>query len=290
MEYGQLFAFVVFADRLNFTHAARELHISQPALHVQIKKLTEAVGRPLYRRAGRALTLTAEGRRLAAYGREVEQRGRQVLAEVRGETAAAPVVLASGQGAFLYLLGGAIRRFLRQRGALRLATLPGPDAIEAVRDARAHLAVVAADAPPPDLDATRLREVGQVVVLPAAHRLARRRSLRPADLDGEAIVVAPAGTPHRAMLAQLLRAARADWTVAVEAAGWELMLHFARLGLGIAVVNDFCPVPPGMTAITLTGAPAITYHLLSRPGPRPPSIDALHALIRESLRAATMVR
>jgi DNA-binding transcriptional LysR family regulator len=282
MDYGQLAAFVVFAERLNFTHAARDLHISQPALHVQIKKLTEAVGRPLYRRAGRALTLTAEGRRLAAYGREVDQRGRQVLAEVRGEVAAGPVVLASGQGAFLYLLGGAIRRFLRHGGALRLATLPGPDAIEAVRDARAHLAVVATDAPPPDLDAARLCDVGQRVVLPATHRLARRRSIRPADLAGESIVTAPAGTPHRAMLTQLLRAAGIDWTVAVEAPGWELMLHFARLGLGVAVVNAFCPVPPGLVAIPLAGAPAITYHLLARPAPRGDATDSLRALICEA--------
>ncbi len=283
MDYGQLFAFVVFAERLNFTHAARDLHISQPALHVQIKKLTEAVGRPLYRRTGRALTLTAEGRRLAAHGREVDERGRQVLAELRGEAAAAgPVVLASGQGAFLYLLGGAIRRFLRQGGGLRLLTLPGPDAIEAVRDARAHLAVVATDAPPPDLDATRLREVGQRVVLPAAHRLARRRSIRAADLAGESIVTAPAGSPHRAMLTQLLRAARVDWTVAVEAAGWELMLHFARLGLGIAVVNDFCPVPPGMAAVPLTGAPTITYHLLARRAPHAVATASLHTLLRDA--------
>jgi len=53
MNYEWIFAFVVFAEHLNFTRAAHQLHISQPALHVQIKKLSDAIGRPLYRRNGK---------------------------------------------------------------------------------------------------------------------------------------------------------------------------------------------------------------------------------------------
>src|SRR5688500_17850162 len=216
MNYEWLFAFVAFADRLNFTHAARDLHISQPALHVQIRKLAEEVGRPLYRRIGRSLALTPEGARLAAFGRDVHERGRDVLDAVRGAAPSGPVVLASGQGAYLYLLGPAIRRFVRRpRWPLRLLAMSGPDAAQAVRDARAHLAVVATDRPPDDLDAERLREVGQIVILPAAHRLARRRAIRAADLAGESIVTAPIASPHRVMLDQLLRAAQVSWKVAV---------------------------------------------------------------------------
>src|SRR5262245_47798292 len=156
MNYEWLFAFTIFADHVNFTRAARQLHISQPALHVQIKKLAEAVGRPLYRRTGKALSLTPEGKRLAAFGREVQERDRTVLEELRGESLSGPVILASGQGAFLYLLGPAIRRFPKEKWPLRLVSMPGPEAIEAVRDAKAHLCVVGTDSPPADLVATAL--------------------------------------------------------------------------------------------------------------------------------------
>ncbi len=54
MNYDWLFSFVAFADRLNFTRAAEELHITQPALHAQIRKLSEDVGTTLYRREGRS--------------------------------------------------------------------------------------------------------------------------------------------------------------------------------------------------------------------------------------------
>ena len=227
--------------------------------------------------------LTVEGERLAAYGREVRDRGDRVLAEIRGETATGPVVMAAGQGAFLYLLGPAIRRFPKQRWPLRLLALAGPEAIEAVRSARAHLGVVAlTDAPPPELAATRLRAVGQQVVVPAAHRLARKRRLSPRDLAGEAIVVAPVGSQHRMMLAQALRVAGTEWSVAVEASGWELMLHFAKAGMGVAVVNDFCTVPRGMIGIALDDVPAITYHLLARE-PLHAAAAAMRDLVVESV-------
>jgi len=111
-----------------------------------------------------------------------------------------------------------------------------------------------------------LRSVGQKVVRPPSHRRAKRHSLRPADLAGEPLVVAPAGRPHRVMLQQLLRASGCELQVGVEATGWELMLQFARYGIGITVVNDFCPTPKAMAAVPLEGSPRTTYYLVERSG------------------------
>jgi DNA-binding transcriptional LysR family regulator len=281
VNYDWLFSFVVFADHLNFTRAAEALHITQPALHAQIRKLTEDVGATLYRRDGRALVLTAEGRRLAAFGREVQARGSDVLAELRGEDSRGPVILASGQGAFLYLLGPAIKRFPKDRWPLRVVSMPGPDTVQAVRDARADVGVAVLTNPPTDLDCKTVRRVGQTVLLPWGHRLSKRRSLKPSDLDTESIVVAPEGSPHRVMLSQALATAGAKWSVAVEATGWELMVQFVRYGLGIAVVNDFCPVPRGLVGVSLGGVPDVEYQVVTRPGARRESRDTLVRMIVE---------
>jgi DNA-binding transcriptional LysR family regulator len=263
VNYEWLFSFVAFADRLSFTHAALELHISQPALHVQVKKLAESVGKPLYRKRGRALILTPEGQRLAAFGRSIKQQEQDLLAELYGQSMG-PVVLAAGQGAFLYLLGPAIQRFPKDRWPLRLLTLQGRKAVEAVRDARAQLGVAVLDREPADLEVTRLRRVGQIAVMQRHHLLAKRRRLSPADLGGQPLVTAPAGSPHRTMLEHAMAAEDAELAVAVEASGWELMLEFARAGLGIAVVNDFCSVPRGCVSIELRGVAKATYSLVGR--------------------------
>jgi len=282
VNYDWLFSFVIFADRLNFTHAAEELHITQPALHAQVRKLSEDVGASLYKRDGRALVLTAEGRKLAAFGRDVQARGRDVLAELRGEDAGGPLILASGQGAFLYLLGPAIKRFPKERWPLRIVSMSGPDSIQAVREARADIGVGVLGSVPADLDCRRVRRVGQMVLLPRSHRLAKRRKLQPNDLDSESIVVAPEGSPHRTMLSQALRAAGASWSVAMEATGWELMIQFASYGLGLAVVNDFCPVPRGLVGVKLDGVPDVDYFVVLRRGTQRESRNTLVRMIVES--------
>ena len=77
-------SFVVFAEHLNFTRAAEALHLSQPALHVQVKKLAEQLGVTLYERRGRGLALTPDGRRVLAFGRELLARCERFSDDLRG--------------------------------------------------------------------------------------------------------------------------------------------------------------------------------------------------------------
>lgn len=262
---GALFqAFVAFADLGGFTRAAKALHVSQPALHAQIKRLEEAVGRALYQRVGRGVVLTPDGVTVLAHAREAMEREAELRAALEGASTQ-PVVLAAGEGAFLYLLGPAIRRFrAHEHGALRLWTRTGPECLEALASGRAHLAVAALSDVPREFDAHLVAKVGAMALVPKAHRLAKKRALHVADLGGEPLVVPPLGSPHRDRLAGALAEAGASLVVAVEAQGWEPIAHFAQLGLGIAVVNDFCRVPPGMVGRRVSGLPTQRYFVLSR--------------------------
>jgi DNA-binding transcriptional LysR family regulator len=267
VNYEHLRAFVAFAAHRNFTHAARELALSQPALHVQIRKLTEAVGRPLYVRSGRGLVLTRDGERLAAFGRDTLARGGALLADLRGERGDAPVVLAAGRGAYLYLLAPALRRFQRAGGRLRLAVAGGDEAVAMVAEARADLAVAAVTPPSTPgmpIAAEPVRVTRHVAVVPRDHALARRRRVRAADLDGEPQVVAPSASRHRAAIEAAFLAAGAELAVAVEAADWDLMMQLTALGAGPCIVNDMCRAPAGTVAVPFEGLAPVTYQLLRR--------------------------
>ncbi len=63
------------------------------------------------------------------------------------------------------------------------------------------------------------------------------------------------------------------------------MLQFVRYGVGIAVVNDFCPPPRGMKSIPLESAPAIAYHLVGRPGFTSRGAATMRDLILETMRS-----
>ena len=261
-----LASFVVFAEHLNFTHAAAELRISQPALHVKIRNLARALGRPLYYRTGRRLVLTADGQAVARFARAHDDRLAQFLADFAGVVPRRPVILAAGQGAYLYLIGDTIRAVLADEPTrLRLINCDHRQMLAAVRTGQAHLGVGVLDVLPDDLTAVELATFPQVLLVPDDHRLARRRSVTLHDLAGTRLVVPPQHRPHRVLLEQSLRAAGVEWTVAVEAEGWPLIAHFAALGVGLAVVNGCVPAPPGLAARPVTDLPSVVYHLVHQP-------------------------
>lgn len=263
-------AFIAFAERLNFTHAAKTLHLSQPALFVQISKLGEALGVPLYTKQGRQLGLTDAGRRLLAFAREQRDRDGEVVSELRTGRSRATVTLAAGTGSFLYILGPALREFLRLSPArLRLLQRERPGTVEAVKSGEAQLGVAAFDAIPDELEPQLLTRVPQLVVMPRQHALANRRRLKLRDLEGLSLIVPPVGQPQRATLEQALSSAGVRWQPAVEATGWTLVLRFVELGLGLTVVNGCCEIPRGLVARPLGELPAVSYYLVSRQGATP---------------------
>jgi DNA-binding transcriptional LysR family regulator len=261
-------AFAAFADALNFTRAARVVGLSQPAMFERIARLAAEVGAALYERDGRQLRLTDAGVRVAAFAREELARTHAFLADLRGEAQRERVVLAAGEGAYLYLLGPALRAFAREDPDATLCPLTrgGPDALEAVREGSAHLAVAAVDLVPEDLTARDLVRTPLCAVMAAGHRLARRRSLRLADLAGERLVLAPAGQTHRAFVGRALAGVPAAPEPPIEADGWPLMLHLAGLGLGVAIVNGVCQPPRGAVLRPLRELGHVTYRLLWRRG------------------------
>lgn len=262
-----LTSFAVFAKYLNFTRAAEELRVSQPALHTKVRKLAEMLGRPLYRRTGRRLILTREGELVARYAREWEERMTSLVAEVHGTAPARPLVLAAGEGAYLYLLGDVIGAALTGPAPrLRLINGDRSTTLSAVRTGRADLGVGVFEVLPDDLHTTLLASYPQVLVMPAGHRLSKAPRLTVADLAGAALVVPPPARPHRVVLERALLAARVPWTVAVEAEGWPLTLHFVALGVGLAVVNGCVWPTPGLVTREITDLPAVPYQAIQLPG------------------------
>jgi LysR family transcriptional regulator, low CO2-responsive transcriptional regulator len=83
----QLDVFEAVARNLSFTRAANELHLSQPAVSMQVRQLEEVVGLPLYEKLGRRIALTEAGRELYHYSRAISsqlQEMGEVLESMRG--------------------------------------------------------------------------------------------------------------------------------------------------------------------------------------------------------------
>jgi len=274
--------FAVFAEHLNFTRAAEELHVSQPALHVKVRKLGERLGCTLYTKVGRQLVLTAQGEAVARFGRQADVEIRALLSDLRADEVA-PVVIAAGEGAHLYVLGPGVRRLLAEGRRLRLMNMDAATAMRSVRDREADLAVVVADKVLKPLQANVLASYAQMIAVPPGHPLARRRLVHLRDLKGERLVVPPPGRPHRIALDAALRSAGAATIVAMEVEGWQAMLRFVEFGLGLAVVNG-CVTPPGDVVIRpIEDLPPVTYTAVFRSDSgRKPEIASVWDTLRKN--------
>lgn len=67
----QIKVFIAVAQNLNFTRAAEQLHLSQPAVSMQIKLLEDSVGLPLFEHIGKKVVLTEAGSELNHYCRGI---------------------------------------------------------------------------------------------------------------------------------------------------------------------------------------------------------------------------
>lgn len=84
MSLTQLESFIAVAEEGHVGRAARRLHISQPPLSRQIRRLEDELGAPLFARTPRGMTLLPSGERFLARAREVleaVERARDTVSE-----------------------------------------------------------------------------------------------------------------------------------------------------------------------------------------------------------------
>lgn len=279
LDHEQLRAFATFSESLNFTRAAERIGLSQPALHDRVRKLAESLGVPLYRRDGRRLELTPEGLEVAAFARRTLAGSAALVARLKGATEREEISLAAGEGSFLFLLGPAIAAFGHP---LEPLTLGGPSTLEAVLSGRAHLGVGVFDLLPRGLASRPITSVRMSAAMHRRHPLAQKKHVRLADLAGERLILAPPGQKHRDIVGRAVAAVSQPGPslAPITADGWSLMLAFAAMKLGVAVVNEICAAPRGVVSRPIPELGRVTYRLVwRRDAPPSPARDALAELI-----------
>lgn len=80
LDLDQLHTFITIADTGSFTRAADEVHRTQSAVSMQMRRLEERLGKALFEKEGRTNRLTEEGERLLTYARRLLRLNRETLA------------------------------------------------------------------------------------------------------------------------------------------------------------------------------------------------------------------
>ncbi|HEV8547793.1 MAG TPA: LysR substrate-binding domain-containing protein [Polyangiaceae bacterium] len=193
MDHRLLTSFVVLAEELHFGRAARRLHLSQPPLSLRIQKLEQDLGVPLFVRTNRHVALTEAGGVLLARARHLLGEHDRARAEVRrvGHGEAGVLSVGYTQTATYEVLPAVVPEFMRSYPQVRLELreLTSPAQAAALREGRIELGIACLPVDAEHLVEHTLARERPVVVVPRAHRFARRKSVPAELLRGEPFVL-----------------------------------------------------------------------------------------------------
>ena len=236
----QLRLFRAVAEHGSLARAASRIHITQAALSLQLKDLSETLGAQLIERVGRQQFLTAAGERALAAAREIEgalDRLEAELAELKGLRRGRLRIAAATTAE--YFVPGMLGEFHRLHPgiAVELTVANRAQVVARLREHRDDLYVMAR--PPADADlADHLIMANPLVVIaPRQHRLASRRRLRLEDLRGEPFVLREEGSGTRTIAEAWLAGTGFEPDAQLSLGSNEAVKKAVAAGFGLAIVS-----------------------------------------------------
>ena len=277
MELRHLRYFVAVAEELHFSRAAERLHVAQPAVSEQIRKLEAELGVRLLNRTKRTVSLTDAGAALLGEARRALQQVEVARLATRdvAERTANRLRIGYAPASLPAVVPKALAQLAVSMKSLEtvLETGFGLELIAAVRDERLDAAIVPLPAPTAGRRTTQLGRERAVAALPVRHRHAVRPAIRLDQVAPERIVVLAreANRPfYDAVLAACHSAGLSPSLVEMpgSSVGVESALLAVASGAGIAllpksVAHRYCA--PGVRFVPIDGdQPAVATAVLTR--------------------------
>ncbi|MBA2768852.1 MAG: LysR family transcriptional regulator [Sporichthyaceae bacterium] len=190
MDIRQLRSFLVLAEELHFGRAAARLHIAQPALSQQLKSMERELGLRLVDRTNRHVALTDAGERLVLEGGAAVERfdsAMATMARVRtGEVGR--LALGVSPGVDPVILQQLLSVAAAVDSEVHPRSMSSTQAFTGLQRHELDAALVHAAPDQPGISHIVLVRDELGVALPSSHLLARKRSVRVTDVNGEPII------------------------------------------------------------------------------------------------------
>ncbi len=283
----QLDAFLALAEQRNFTRAATQCHLSQPAFSALIRALEDDLGLRLFDRSTRHVDLTGEGQNFLESARRIRSEITAALAAVRDAA-----TLQRGRVAVALLpslaagwLPGVLAAYRSSYPGIEIdiADVLSEPCIERVSSGKADFALAAIRADTPELQAEPFCSDEFHLVCPADHPLARRRKpIAPADLAAWPFIHLARTSSVRQYLEAAFHPEAMHTLMEVEQLA--TVMGMVRAGLGISVVPSltlFHFDQPGLVTrpLALPGLLRQIYLVRRRDRSLSVAAQALYALV-----------
>ncbi|MCR0985596.1 LysR family transcriptional regulator [Roseomonas populi] len=244
--------------------AAKQLHLSQPAVTGIIRRLEDLLGLPLFERAGGRLVPTVEAGRIFAELQIAHEGFARLMANIRG--------IAEGRSAtFRFGASASVGRDLVPRALVAVLSRHPDLRVECDQPSRDRTAdylllgegecvLTLAAVADPGIGTRHLGDGRLVLVVPAGHPLAVGGPVGPAELQGYPLISFPPGPVHGAHIDRLFTEAGLERRTQIQVRSTDAALALTARGLGIALLDSFSArgcEPLGLRALPVKGSPTV---------------------------------
>ena len=240
LTFRQLSVFEAVARLLSFSRAAQEMHLSQPAVSMQVRGLEESVGLPLTEQLGKKIFLTEAGREVFHYSQSIAAQLTDLeaaLNRLKGvEQGQLNIAVASTANAVATdLLAGF--RSQHPGVAIHLGVLNRQEILSQLAANDIDLAIMGQPPAGHDLSAVSFMENPLVVISPPDHPLASKKHISVKELASESFLVREAGSGTRGAMERFFAARGQEIRTSMEMSSNEAIKQAVQAGLGLGILS-----------------------------------------------------
>ncbi|MDA8129487.1 MAG: LysR substrate-binding domain-containing protein [Betaproteobacteria bacterium] len=236
----QFRVFEAVARHLSFSRAAEELHLSQPAVSMQVRGIEVILGLPLTEQLGKKIFLTQAGQEVLHASQAITARLddlRANLAQLQGiDSGRLNLAVTSTVNA---VATDILVRFRGQHPgvSIHLGVSNRAEVLDLLAANRIDLAIMGQVPEHLGLEAIRFMDNPLVVIAPLDHPLARKKTVGIEALAAESFVVREAGSGTRAAMERFFAARGLEIRSSMEMNSNEAIKQAVQAGLGLGVLS-----------------------------------------------------
>lgn len=238
--FRQLRVFSEVARHLSFTRAAQTLHLTPPAVTMQVRELEKHIGMPLFDRSGRTVSLTTVGEYMLVYARKMLATLKDAEdAALRLQKLEVGLLTIGMVSTAKYFLPHLLAQFRQEHQGIDIKLVVG-NREQLVKMLQANEVDIAIMGRPPNELATRAEPFAahpHVFVAPVKHSLAQGETLAPGDLQGQPFILREPGSGTRAAMERFLANSRVEPRVTMEMASNETIKQAVMAGMGLSFLS-----------------------------------------------------
>ena len=240
LNFNQFRVFYYAAKNLNFTAAAGELFISQPAVTAQMKSFEEFCSLKLFKKRGRRIYLTDEGKSLYAYAAKIfkyEKEIEHIIDDMR-ELKRGILSLGTTKAYARYFMPLMITTFHKSYPNIKMQLNEGSsqDMIHSLLDFKIEVAVIARVEDSPEVHFFPFSREEMIVIVSPDHLLSRKKTITFKDLSTEPFIMKEKGSGTRKLVEELFETEQCTPDILMETSNTEFIKQLVQRSEGVSFV------------------------------------------------------